>query len=170
MASLFDTVKGNFRNELMSTLQSMSPYSAASMVDMISVDNPKFEDFYNKGTKRDELLMNHSISQGNPYDNAHPMGEFSATGDYHSFMYASVEPDKIKRLQEYRLMASYDFITSALDEICDDFIVVDEDDHIFTFRIDDDDMDKQAKETLEKEFRRIIQHFDLENKGLGVYS
>ena len=126
MASFNDISRGSFRNELMSTLRSLAPYSSKNMVEMISQDNPKYSEFYGRGTRRDEVLINHSISQGNPYD-THPMGEFSLNGDYHAFMYANIEPDKHKRLQEYRMMSGYDFIKSALDKICDEFIVINDD-------------------------------------------
>jgi hypothetical protein len=163
MASFSDISKGSFRNELMSTLRSLAPYSNRDMVEMISQDNPKYKHFYPNGTRRDEILTNHSISQGNPYDQ-HPMGEFSLNGDYHAFMYANVEPDKLKRLQEYRLMAGYDFINSALDKICDEFIVINDKDEIFEFNVDES-IDKQERETLREEFYKFVQHFDLENKG-----
>lgn len=163
MASFSDISKGSFRNELISTLRSLAPYSNTDMVEMISQDNPKYAHFYTRGTRRDEILSSHSISQGNPYDK-HPMGEFSLNGDYHAFMYANVEPDKLKRLQEYRLMAGYDFINSALDEICDEFIVINDKDQVFEFDVDES-IDKQERETLKEEFYKFVQHFDLENKG-----
>ena len=133
MDSFQNTTGGSFRNELMSSLRSLAPYSGKSMVEMISQDNPKYRDFYTKGSRREEILTNHSVSQGNPYD--HPMGDFRLNGDYHTFMYANVEPDKNKRLHEYRLMAAYDFITAALDEICDEFIVINDRDEIFEFDV-----------------------------------
>lgn len=163
MASFSDISKGSFRNELMSTLRSMAPYSSKGMVEMISQDNPKYSDFYNRGTRRDEVLINHSISQGNPYD-TNPMGDFSMGGDYHAFMYANIEPDKFKRLQEYRQMSGSDFIASALDKICDEFIVIDDDDEIFEFKVDES-IDKQERNTLQEEFYKFLEHFDLENKG-----
>lgn len=163
MASFSDISRGNFRNELMSTLRSLAPYSGRDMVEMITQDNPKYREFYNRGTRREEILVNHSISQGNPYD-THPMGDFSLNGDYHAFMYANIEPDKLKRLQEYRLMSGYDFINAALNEICDEFIVINDKDEIFEFKVDES-IDKQERNTLQEEFERFIEHFDLENKG-----
>lgn len=163
MASFSDIARGSFRSELMSTLRSLAPYSSKNMVEMISQDNPKYRDFYTKGTRRDELLANHSITQGNPYD-THPMGDFTLNGDYHAFMYANIEPDKLKRLQEYRLMAGYDMITAALDEVCDEFIVINEKEEIFNFDVDES-IDKQSRKIIKEEFERFIRHFDMENKG-----
>lgn len=163
--ALLDSLRGGFRNEMLSTLQSMAPYSSRNMVDMISVDNPKYKDFHTKGTRREELLSNHSISQGNPFGNAnHPMGDFGSNGDYHTFMYANIEPDKGKRLSEYRLMSGYDFISTALDEICDEFIVIDDREEIINFRVDER-LDKASRKTIMEEFTKFVQHFDLENKG-----
>jgi len=162
MPNFSDLTKGNFRNEIVSTLKSLAPYSSQNMVEMISQDNPKYKDFYTKGTKRDEILSNHSISQG--MLNHSPMGDFTLNGDYHTFMYANIEPDKLKRLQEYRLMSGYDFLNSALDEICDEFIVVDDKNRIFNFEVDET-IDKQERETLTEEFYKFIELFDLENKG-----
>ena len=163
MDSFQNTTGGSFRNELMSSLRSLAPYSGKSMVEMISQDNPKYRDFYTKGSRREEILTNHSVSQGNPYD--HPMGDFRLNGDYHTFMYANVEPDKNKRLHEYRLMAAYDFITAALDEICDEFIVINDRDEIFEFDVKEEGLDNQARETLKDEFFKFVGHFDLPNRG-----
>jgi len=163
MADFNNITRGNFRNELMGTLRSFAPYSNKGLVELITQDNPKYKDFYAQGTRRDELLTKHSITQGNPYD-VHPMGDITMNGDYHSFMYANVEPDKIKRLKEYRLMAEYDFVSTALNEICDEFIVIDDKDKIFNFSVRDG-IDKSTRETLDKEFYKFIQYFDLENRG-----
>lgn len=164
---LLDSFRSGFRNELMNSLQSMAPYSNKNMVDMISRDNPKYQDFYNNGTRREELLASHSVFSGDPYGNIdknHPMGDFTLNGDYHSFMYANIEPDKQKRLQEYRLMSGNDFISGALDEICDEFIVVNDDDEIFEIKVDEA-KDKIVRKTIRDEFKKFVQHFDLENRG-----
>lgn len=166
MGNIIDTFKGNFRQELTNIIQNMTPYSTRDMVDMIEIDNPKFRDFYTKGSRREEILTKHSIAQGNPYGNQPPMGSFSVDDDFHAFMYANVDPDKIKRLREYRLIAAYDIVSAALDEICDEFIVKNERDEIFNFTIKNNkNIDKQALKTLEDEFLKFVQHFDFENKG-----
>lgn len=156
-------MKAGFRQEMINVLQSLSPYSAKDMVDLISMDNPKFRDFYSKGSRKQEILSKHSIAQGNPYGE-HPLGEL-ANETFNMFMYANIEPDKIKRLKEYRLMAAYDVMTNALDEICDEFVVTNDKGNIFNFDIDNKNLDKQAKSTLTDEFFKFVQMFDMENNG-----
>ena len=65
---------------------------------------------------------------------------------------------------DYRRMAAYAEIADCLDEICDECIVKDENDNVLTFQLRGD-YSKEVKELLNKEFKKFIQVFDLEDNG-----
>lgn len=166
MSKFKSIISANFKNDLMNFVSGAVPYSTADMIDFIEVDNPKYKDFYTKGTRREELLHKNSISQGNMFgiNNSSPIAQFGSDGDYFQFMYATIDPDKGKRLREYRLIAAYPQVSSALDEICDEFIVSDADDKIFQFDINND-IDKNSKRELVEEFYKFVDIYDFQIKG-----
>ena len=61
-------------------------------------------------------------------------------------------------------MAAYAELAGCINEICDECIVKDENDSIVNFNLRGE-YTKETKDTLEKEFKRFINIFDLENKG-----
>jgi hypothetical protein len=150
-------------NKLMSFISTRMPYSTKDMVNTIEMSNPRYKEFYNLGTKREELLNKYSIA-ANPFFNQGPEG-IHLNQDFYQFMYANIDPDKVKRLREYRLMASTDIVSDCLDEICDECIVKDEDGDIVTLKISSDNIQSSTKDEIQKEFKKIIRYFDLENKG-----
>lgn len=166
MSNLSSSFRGTFRRELSNIIQNMTPYSVKDMVDLIEIDNPKFKDFYTKGSRRDEILVRHSLSQGNPYGVDRGLPAFGSDPDFNSFMYANIDPDKIKRLREYRLIAAYDIVSTALDEICDEFIVKNSRGEIFNVEISDDKkLGKQAVKTIRDEFKKFIKYFEFDYRG-----
>ena len=56
-------------------------------------------------------------------------------------------------------------VGDALDEICDDFIVTDEDSKVSRVLFRNNEISNMRKTEVEKEFNKFINHFDLENKG-----
>lgn len=148
--------------KLMSFISNRMPYSTQDIINTIQTSNPRYKEFYELSSKREELLNKHSIAN-NPFFN---QAEGVHTNqDFYQFMYANIDPDKVKRLRDYRLMASTDIISDCLDEICDECIVVDDKGDIVTCEIDNPNMEKVAKEQIEKEFDRIVRYFELEEKG-----
>jgi hypothetical protein len=85
--------------------------------------------------------------------------------DYHDFMYANIQPDKGRRLMDYRVMAAYSEVADALDEICDEFINKDEQGEIVKLSFIDSDLSETQKSKVKKEFQKYIGYFDLEHKG-----
>ena len=156
--------ESTFGRSLMKYIGSRIPYSNIDAMQSLNEVNPKYKLFYGTGSNRDRLLTKHSISR-NTVDDDHPNGMMSVDKNYHQFMYSNVDHDKGKRLRDYRIMSMYSEVADALDEICDDFIVPDENGHIINMELHNKDFNQIQKTELEKEFRRFINHFDLENKG-----
>lgn len=154
-----------FGRNFMQYVASKLPYNQSFVMDNVQELNPKFKHFYNTGTKRDVALAKHSVSQQVvSWDQG--VGAVAIDKNYHQFMYANVDVDKEKRLQDYRIMAAYAEVGDALDEICDDVINVNEDNgKIVNINFKDTDLTEAAKTELTKEFDQLIQYFDLENKG-----
>ena len=90
--------KGNkttFGQTLMSYVADKLPYSSSyKVVDNISDINPKFRDFYDISTRRDELVSKHSVSTLKNEDGDSPMASMAIDKNYHAFMYANVDYDK----------------------------------------------------------------------------
>lgn len=156
--------ESTFGRSLMKYIGSRLPYSNVDIMDSIGDINPKYKLFYNTGANKDKALTKHSISR-QISDDDHPNGMMSVDKNYHQFMYANVDHDKGKRLRDYRIMALYSEVADALDEICDDFIVPDENGEVVNLELFNKDFTTVQKEELEKEFRRFINYFDLDNKG-----
>lgn len=153
-------------NALTRFIQTSLPWSSKDVIEDVTDLNPKYKDFYNVGSKRDDAIATHSVSMM-PSDN-----EDTATGSveinkqYSAYMYANVDTDKHKRLLDYRMMAAYSEVAEALDEICDEIIHPDADGKIINLMFREDvDLDSTVKHELEKEFIRIVRYFEFETKG-----
>ena len=156
--------ESTFGRDLMKFISSNLPYQSLSVEDKIKQLNPKFEEFYDKGSNRDEALIRQSIASSvSTTDDAY--ANILQNKDYHNFMYANVQPDKGRRLMDYRVMAAFAEVADALDEICDEFINKDENGEIITLRFIDTTLSEEQKNKLKKEFKKYINYFDLENKG-----
>ncbi len=159
--------KNSFGQGLMSYIAGKLPYgSPYKVVDDIADINPKFKDFYNIGTHRQDLIARQSISTNKQgQDDMGPMASMSVDKNYHAYMYANVDYDKAKRLRDYRVMAQFAEVADALDEICDECINMDENGNIVHMNYDKPDVDTNITEQLAKEFNKFILHYELENKG-----
>jgi hypothetical protein len=156
--------ESTFGRELMKYISSKLPYQSLNVADKIEQLNPKYDVFYDKGTNRDEALIRQSIASSiSTTDDAY--ANILQNKDYHNFMYANVQPDKGRRLMDYRVMAAFAEVADALDEICDEFINKDESGEIIRLRFIDTELSEVQKTKLKKEFRKYINFFDLENNG-----
>ena len=125
--------ESTFGRGLMKYISSKLPYQAVNIEDKINTLNPKYEDFFDKGTKRDEALSRQSVSSSLSFtDDLY--ANVLQNKDYHNFMYANLQPDKGRRLTDYRVMAAYSEVADALDEICDEFINKDDNGDIVKIR------------------------------------
>ena len=118
-----DGQKGTFGRGLQKFISNNLPYrSPAAIIDDVTEQNPKFEDFYKAGSMRKELLAHHSIVAPKIPESSHPVGSFLADKAYNELMYATLDVDKYRRVRDYRTMAQFAEVGDALDEICDDLL------------------------------------------------
>jgi hypothetical protein len=156
--------ESTFGRDLMKFISSKLPYQSIGIEDKINKLNPKYEEFFDKGTRRDEALSRQSISSSLLFtDDLY--ANVIQNKDYHNFMYANLQPDKGRRLMDYRVMAAFSEVADALDEICDEFINKDDNNEIVKLKFRDCNLSEEQKEKLKKEFQKYINFFDLENKG-----
>jgi len=156
--------ESTFGRDLMKYVSSKLPYQSVNIQDKINTLNPKYEEFFDKGTKREEALARQSISSSLTFtDDLY--ANVVQNKDYHNFMYANLQPDKGRRLTDYRVMAAFSEVADALDEICDEFINKDDNGDIVKLRFREARISEEQKEKLKKEFQKYIGYFDLENKG-----
>jgi hypothetical protein len=156
--------ESTFGRELMKYVSSKLPYQSYDINDKIKALNPKYEDFYGKGTDRIGALTRQSVSSSiSTTDDQY--ASILQNKDYHDFMYANIQPDKGRRLMDYRVMAAYSEVADALDEICDEFINKDEQGEIVKLGFIDSGLSETQKSKVKKEFQKYIGYFDLEHKG-----
>jgi hypothetical protein len=158
--------ESTFGRQLMSNIQAKLPYiGRPSYINDIDQLNPKYKHFFQAGTKKTEILQKHAISTVQPDDDA-PLAGFSMDKKYLEYMYANIDVDKEKRIRDYRVMAAYAEVADALDEICDECIVDDDNGEIIqlTFK-NEEKFSTTEREELIKEFDKFQQHFELREKG-----
>jgi len=156
--------ESTFGRELMRFVTQRLPYQSYNAADKINELNPKYTMFYQKGTDRTGALIRQSVSSSiSTTDDQY--ANILQNKDYHDFMYANIQPDKGRRLMDYRVMAAFSEVADALDEICDEFINKDENGEIVKLRFVDTDLSETQKTKLRREFQKYIGYFDLENRG-----
>jgi len=156
--------ESTFGRDLMKFISSKLPYQSIGFEDKVNKLNPKYQEFFDKGTKREEALSRQSISSSLTFtDDLY--ANVVQNKDYHNFMYANLQPDKGRRLMDYRVMAAFSEVADALDEICDEFINKDDNGDIVKLKFKTSTLSEEQKERLKKEFQKYIGFFDLENKG-----
>ena len=158
-----------FGRGLMKYVASKLPYnSIPGALEGLEELNPKYNLFYKAGTKRDEALVKHSVSQTNM--SIDEIGAIGADSNYSHYLYAHVDPDKYKRLTDYRVMAAYAEVADALDEICDDMINTDENDVVAGVKFKaETSLSNTAQDEIQKEFQKLVTYFDLPNKGWDYF-
>lgn len=149
-----------------STVIARMPFSY-QLIDRITELNPKYEVFKDLPSNRADRVTQQSVfRQPRPEDT--PFGSIFSNKSYQELMYANIEMDKVKRLQDYRRMASYSKLADCLDEICDEVFVEDDHERLAVLKIPEQEYSKNIKEEIQKEFERFISNFDLESKGWNM--
>jgi hypothetical protein len=93
---------------------------------------------------------------------------FGSNQQYHKYIYAQVDVDKVRRIAEYRRMAAYAEVSDCLDEICDEFINKDENGKVVKIKFSPfAKLDTEQRVEIEKEFYKFINIYELETKGWG---
>ena len=152
--------ESTFGRDLMKFVSARLPYQSFSVLDKINEINPKFEIFREHGSRRQDGLVKRSVSSSVLYDQ--PNANILRNKDYYEYMYASVQPDKGKRLIDYRMMAAFAEVSDALDEICDELINVDGNGNIVKLIHKESDLPSEAKKIIDDEFRKYINYFELD--------
>jgi hypothetical protein len=152
---------------LLGAFVSRLPY-AYSILGAMLERNPKFQDFKGVAPKREEMIQDQSVFLNDPElsfgSGPGTPGALQINKDYQAFIYANVDKDKTRRLQDYRRMAAFAELADCVDEICDECIVKDENDVIVNFNLRGD-YTKETKDTVEREFKKFVDIFELEDKG-----
>ena len=162
-----DGQKGTFGTGLQKFISNNLPYrSPAAIIDDVTQQNPKFEDFYKAGSMRKELLSQHSIVTPSQPESAHPIGSFLADKAYNELMYATLDVDKYRRVRDYRTMAQFAEVADALDEICDEFLNEDENGNMINLKLrQETEFDPLINKQLHQEFKKFINLFDFKEKA-----
>ena len=162
-----DGKKGTFGRGLQKFISNNLPYrSPAAIIDDVTQDNPKFKDFYEAGTKRKELLAQHSIITPKLPESAHPVGSFLADRAYNELMYATLDVDKYRRIRDYRVMGQFAEVGDALDEICDEFLNEDENGNMINLKLrNDKEFDPLVSKQMKAEFDKFINLFDFKENA-----
>jgi hypothetical protein len=152
---------------LLGAFISRLPY-AYSILDSMMERNPRFQDFRKVAPKREELIQDQSVFLNDPElsfgSGPGTPGALQINKDYQAFIYANVDKDKTRRLQDYRRMAAFAELADCVDEICDECIVKDENDVIVNFNLRGS-YTKEVKDNIEREYKKFVEVFDLEDKG-----
>jgi hypothetical protein len=154
---------GGFGRQLYKFIANKLPYTSYNVIDRFDELNPKFKFFHDQGSGRQEALQRQSISSSTIFDDA--IGNIMRDAQFYQFMYANVQSDKPKRLMDYRIMAAFSEVADALDEICDECLNKDDKGRYVTLSVVNDDISETIKETLEKEFQKFINYFNLDQNG-----
>jgi hypothetical protein len=155
------------RNFVSSILQRL-PYVTAPIE--MDTNNPKYELFDRLAKKTQLKLLKQSIITGPSMTkadmDANSKGSITSHSPYHNYVYANLDTDKTRRLAEYRRMASFAEVSDCIDEICDEFIVKDENNKVIHLKYSSfAELGPEEKTELQKEFEKFINIFDLEHKG-----
>jgi len=152
---------------LLGAFISRLPY-AYSILDQMMQRNPKYRDFKGVEPRRKEMIQDQSVFLNDPElsfgSGPGTPGALQINKDYQAFIYANVDKDKTRRLTDYRRMAAFAELADCIDEICDECIVKDENDNITQFNLRGN-YTKEVKDAIEKEYKKFITIFDLEDKG-----
>ena len=155
-----DGKASSFGRNLVQYIQNRMPY-AQNEDDAL---NNKYKYFAKNGTQRAEALVKSSVTSSNPYNNI-PIGDFGKDSSFADVMYASLDTDKGGRLRDYRIMSAYSEVADALDEICDEFINVDENGRVASLTYENIDLTVDEKTDIDEEFSKFIDFFELKHKG-----
>jgi len=170
MADNADSGRGNaVGRSLMNYVNSKLPYQSYTVIDTLNKLNPKYKVFQDTGSKRTEALSRQSISSNTDFNSIDPAGIVGLDNNFTQYMYANIQHDKITRLRDYRVMAAFSEVADAIDEICDEAINKDKNGKIVYLRTPDVELDIDDQETLEQEFQKYINYFDLQNRGWDYF-
>jgi len=151
---------GSAGKSFISTLVARMPYTYRVLQNALEL-NPKYDTFNNLVTRPSKRVNQQSVFQQQPDGQA---GSIMLDKRYHEIMYADVDTDKVRRIQDYRKMAAYAELAECIDEIADEAIVKNPEGDIVTCDLRGD-FDEVIRDAILKEWRKFITVFDLETRG-----
>jgi Bacteriophage T4-like portal protein (Gp20) len=166
--SFDDGRTSTFGRELMNYVSSKLPYVGYDLSKVTDNLNPKYKYFETTGTRRAEVLSKHSVSQNFDYNNQ-SVGRISGDKGFSDIMYANIQKDKGARIKDYRIIAAFSEVADALDEICDEIINKDDNNQVAKLDFKNIELTELQRESVNKEFHKYIQHFELESKGWDYF-
>lgn len=138
------------------------------IIDDISSLNPKYDDFSELTKRKEERIAQQSVVVHKDPGADTGIGSILVNKDYQLYMYSNIDVDKIRRLQQYRRMAAYSEVSDAIDEICDETIVKNQEGDIISMSIEGSYSDDMKKE-IRKEWKKFVSIFKLEDKGWELF-
>jgi len=160
------TITTSAGKSFINTVIAKLPFSY-SVIENISALNPKYEVFQDLATDRDSRIYQQSIFKTD-MENELGLGTVLVDKQFQQFMYANLDLDKVKRLQDYRKMSGYATLSDCLDEVCDDIFFQDKDDEIVHLNIDEKaKYSKMIEQEIQKEWEKFIDLYELKDKGWG---
>lgn len=130
--------------------------------------NTKYKYFRNTGMGRAEAVSRNSVALNNDWNNT-PFSAIEQDKSFSDLMYSQASEDKPGRLRDYRTISCFSEVADALDEICDEFITVDDNHNVMNIRFKLSDMDSIQKEEITNEFQKFVNYLELEDNGWGLF-
>lgn len=149
---------------LLDSIFKSMPYSNILNAPDQNEINSKFKVFSDASVTKDEKVQRLSIV--NKFDenleNSTQAGFW--VNSLSELIFSSDSNDKTRRIEGYRQMAGFPEVTDCLREICDEFIVKDENGKILQFALRGEH-NEEIKEDIKNEFYKFLEIFALESKG-----
>jgi hypothetical protein len=144
------------------TVIAKMPFSY-QVIENISSLNPKYETFSGISSDRSVRVGQQSVFKSD-LESDLGVGSVLVDKNFQQFMYANLDLDKVKRLQDYRKMSGYSTLADCLDEICDEVFVEDKDEKVVILTVKGE-YSKTIEDEIEKEWTRFVDIFEFEDKG-----
>lgn len=158
------TVTTSAGKSFINTVIAKLPFSY-QVIENITALNPKYEVFQDLATDRDTRVYQQSITKADLQDEM-GLGSLLVDKNFQQFMYANLDLDKVKRLQDYRKMSGYSTLADCLDEICDEIFFQDDKDEIVYLNVKEKaGYSKVIIDEIQKEWDKYIDIFELKDKG-----
>lgn len=139
------------------------PYTGALALRSQHSINNKFDVFKDASITRDEKVQRLSVVNKFDAEMLNSQGGLMIHS-LNDLIFSSDANDKAKRIEGYRMMSGFPEVSECLREICDEFIVKDENGRIIQFALRGDTAE-DIKEQIKDEFYRFLEIFELEKRA-----
>lgn len=167
MAGLKNRYKTNLGKALANIANDMHVLGNFMAVDPAVGANRKYDIFRQTGIRRREGLANNAVSVSFERPAELSLAQMGRYNPYGSIFYSTLNDNKAGRLYEYRLMAAYSEVLNALENICNEFITVDDKGQVATLNYTKPNASVIETTTLNDEFQYFVKLFNFEEKGFN---